>query len=260
MPDSIDAVCDDGRWWVEHGNLGYDQGDRWTWRDSGYQTGTEVDCSSFVISLLQKHGYDTGDASYTGNMSDELCAHGWVRLPNDGSPQRGDILLNDSRHVAMYIGDGLLIQASCGEPGHCVIGGEAGDQTDHETNCSNYYNEPWDCYLRYAGDTSDDSDNEIQPTANRGDRKMECIITNLQGTGVCVYFDGARIHDLTDPDDINVLNAIHNACFGEDIPCFQLDGDSAPWTSRLYQAIYSGAPTSIVPGLDDFASRTPKEV
>lgn len=156
MPDSIDAVCDDGRWWVEHGDLGYDQGDRWTWRDSGYQTGTEVDCSSFVISLLQKHGYDTGNATYTGDMSKELCAHGWVRFHNNGSPQRGDILLNDSRHVAMYIGDGLLIQASCGEPGHCVSGGAAGDQTDYETNCKEYYDEPWNCYLRYCGETEDD--------------------------------------------------------------------------------------------------------
>lgn len=162
MPDSIDAVCDDGRWWVEHGNLGYDQWDRWTWRDSGYQTGTEVDCSSFIISLLQKHGYDTGDASYTGNMSDELCAHGWARLPNDGSPQRGDILLNDSRHVAMCIGGGLLIQASCGDPGHRVSGGAAGDQTDYETNCRSYYNEPWDCYLRYQGAT-DEEEEDMNP-------------------------------------------------------------------------------------------------
>lgn len=99
-----------------------------------------------------------------------------------------------------------------------------------------------------------------ETTTTKGNEKMECIITDLQQTGVCVYFDGARIHDLTDPDDINVLNAIHNACFGSDIPCFKIDGEGAPWTSRLYQSLYSGAPVAIVPGLDDFASRTPKEV
>ena len=227
MPDSIDAVCDDGRWWVEHGNLGYDQGDRWTWRDSGYQTGTEVDCSSFVISLLQKLGYDTGNASYTGNMSDELCAHGWVRLPNDGSPQRGDILLNDSRHVALYIGDGLLIQASCGEPGHRVSGGEAGDQTDYETNCKGYYDEPWDCYLRYQGATNEDDDdmsyNEEHTNVCNGQQNVRGIdqvdyiddrvlgLSNLWGgthDNVCNGQQGIQTRDQIDYIDARVAEIL----------------------------------------------------
>jgi len=117
-----------------------------------------------------------------------------------------------------------------------------------------YISRAQDWYDKMAGATA------AAPTTGGRKRHMECIITNLQATGVCVYFDGARLHDLTDVDDITVLNTIHNACFGTDIPCFQLDGDESPWTSRLYQALYSGAPTALVPGLAGFASRTPKEV
>lgn len=161
MAESLESVnqrlrkmVDDGIWWVEHGNLGYDQGDRDSWVNSGYQTGTEVDCSSFVVGLLRKHGFDVGDASWTGNMREELCAHGWKVVPNDGNPQLGDILLNDGRHTAMSCGDGTMIQASRGEEGHRVRGGEPGDQDDYETNHSPYRDYPWDCYLRYHGSGS----------------------------------------------------------------------------------------------------------
>lgn len=149
--DSIDQVCDDAEWWALHGDLGYDQADRWSWRDSGYRPHTEVDCSSFVISLLKKHGYPTGAASYTGDMAQELCRHGWRKVPNDGNPRRGDILLNYVHHTALYLGSGRLAQASRGESGHRVSGGAPGDQDGWETNVRGYYDYPWDCYLRYVG-------------------------------------------------------------------------------------------------------------
>lgn len=154
MPDSIDTLCSDAIWWCENGNLGYDQSQRYSWEQSGYKTGTEVDCSSFVIGLLKKHGYSVGDASYTGNISSALTKHGWKRLPNNGNPRKGDILLNDAHHVALYVGNGKLAQASRGERGHRVSGGKAGDQDGYETNVRSYYNYPWTCYLRFAGSTS----------------------------------------------------------------------------------------------------------
>ena len=172
-------MVEDGVWWVEHGNLGYDQGDRDSWVDSGYQTGTEVDCSSFVIGLLRKHGFDVGDASWTGNMREELCAHGWAVVPNDGNPQLGDILLNDGHHTAISCGDGTMIQASRGEEGHRVRGGEPGDQDDYETNHSPYRDYPWDCYLRYgggpdAGGTSIDVDGDLGPRTARAMQVVFC--------------------------------------------------------------------------------------
>ena len=153
MP-SIDTLCDRMRYWCDEGNLGYCQEHRWDIYEGG-----EADCSSLVIRCLQEAGFDTGSASYTGDMSDNLCARGWYRVSNNGNPQRGDILLNDTHHVAVYIGDGLLCQASRNE-NHGANGGQPGDQDGWETNTRNYYNYPWNCYLRYGGDGgNDENDN-----------------------------------------------------------------------------------------------------
>lgn len=149
MP-SIDTLCDRMRYWCDEGNLGYCQEHRWDIYEGG-----EADCSSLVIHCLQEAGFDTGDASYTGNMSDELCARGWRRVSNDGHPQRGDVLLNDVHHTAVYIGDGLLCQASRNE-NHGANGGQPGDQDGWETNTRGYYDYPWNCYLRYGEDCGED--------------------------------------------------------------------------------------------------------
>ncbi|KAA8832621.1 peptidoglycan amidohydrolase family protein [Bifidobacterium tissieri] len=151
MP-SLDKLCDRMRYWCLSANLGYDQSNRWDIRPGG-----ECDCSSLVIFALREAGFDTGSASYTGNMSQQLTARGWKRLPNNGRPAKGDILLNDVHHVAVYLGNGVLAQASIDERGR-GSGGRAGDQTDHETNVRSYYNYPWNAYLRYVGSQSQEDD------------------------------------------------------------------------------------------------------
>ena len=133
-------------YWVRDANMGYSQSDRWNFNP---QAGN-CDCSSLVIYCLREAGFDTGDASYTGNMSANLTARGWQRVPNNGNPLRGDILLNDAEHTAIYIGGRQLAQASQSENNTAY--GQAGDQTGYETNISTYYNYPWNCYLRYTGD------------------------------------------------------------------------------------------------------------
>lgn len=133
-------------YWVRDANMGYSQADRWNFNP---QAGN-CDCSSLVIYCLREAGFDTGDASYTGNLSANLTARGWQRVPNNGNPQRGDILLNDAEHTAIYIGGRQLAQASQSENNTAF--GQAGDQTGYETNISSYYNYPWNCYLRYTGD------------------------------------------------------------------------------------------------------------
>lgn len=130
-------------YWCRDANMGYSQYDRWNFNAAA----GNCDCSSLVIHCLQEAGFDTGSASYTGNMSAQLTARGWQRLPVDGNPQPGDILLNDVCHTAVYIGNGLLAQASISE--YNTISGNPGDQTGQETNISGYYEYPWDCYLRY---------------------------------------------------------------------------------------------------------------
>lgn len=150
---SIDYFCDRIRYWCDEGNLGYDQYQRWNIYEGG-----ECDCSSLVIFALREAGFDTGDATYTGNMSSNLTTRGWVRLYPDGSPQRGDILLSDANHVAVWLGD-CLAQASIDENGD-IAGGQSGDQSGWETNTRSYYNYPWDCYLRWSGAGSEPYDGE----------------------------------------------------------------------------------------------------
>lgn len=176
---SIQTFIDRMRYWCAEGNLGYDQGNRWDIRPGG-----ECDCSSLVIFCLQEAGFDTGSASYTGNMSSNLTARGWSRIPFTWNPEPGDILLNDANHVAAWLGD-CLAQASIDENGN-ISGGQSGDQTGNETNLGGLYNYPWDCILRYTGDSGGVSGvvSSAEPT-NGGDSTGSGIVyevhTNAHG-------------------------------------------------------------------------------
>lgn len=143
--NNMDTAC---RVW----SLGYDQSNRWDIRDGG-----ECDCSSLVIWALRSAGFDTGGATYTGNLSYNLTARGWKRLPPDlNTLQPGDILLNDNHHVCAVISgtgkNAIIAQASIDEHGH-ARGGASGDQTGAETNEKRAYVywAGWDCILRFTG-------------------------------------------------------------------------------------------------------------
>lgn len=147
---SVQTFIDRMRYWCDDADLGYDQWNRWDFEDGG-----ECDCSSLVIHALNEAGFDTGNATYTGNMAGELIPRGWSKVPNNGNPLPGDILLNVTDHVAVWLGD-CLAQASIDENGD-IAGGQGGDQSGWETNTRSYYNYPWDFYLRwtdsdYSGD------------------------------------------------------------------------------------------------------------
>ena len=148
---AIDKAC---RIW----SVGYDQSNRQDIRDGG-----ETDCSALVIWALKQGGFDTGNASYTGNLSSNLTKRGWVRLtPDISSAQPGDLLLHDGRHVAMVIsGKGWasrIAQASIDERGR-ITGGKTGDQTGQETNERPIYvyRGGWNCILRYTGGTTEET-------------------------------------------------------------------------------------------------------
>jgi hypothetical protein len=158
MAGNIDRFVARMIYWCRDASVGYDQANRWDLRDDG-----RVDCSSFVILVGRETGFDTGNATYTGNMSAEFTKHGWKRIPNNGAPQKGDILLNDVHHVAVYLGNGLVAQASSSEYGTAY--GKAGDQTGRETNIRGYYNYPWNCYLRYVGVQSTETKKTLTTTA-----------------------------------------------------------------------------------------------
>ena len=147
MP-SLQRFCDAMRWAADSDQVGYSQSDRWDVEFFGGGS-YNADCSSLVIQALRYAGFDTGGATYTGNMSGELCARGWERLSPDADLLPGDILLNDGNHVAAWLGD-CLAQASIDENGN-IAGGARGDQTGWEVNTRGWYSYPWDCVLRHTG-------------------------------------------------------------------------------------------------------------
>lgn len=67
---------------------------------------------------------------------------------NPKNLKRGDILLNEKRHTAIYVGGGNIVHASLNEKGG-IYGGQSGDQTGKEICVRSYYDRPWDLVLRY---------------------------------------------------------------------------------------------------------------
>lgn len=214
MPDlqrAIEAMDRACRVW----SLGYDQGNRQDIRDGG-----EADCSSLVIWALEQGGFDVGDASYTGNLSENLTKRGWIRLPADLSTVRpGDILLNDLHHVCMVIsGYGLsatIAQASIDERGK-ASGGRAGDQTGYETNEKRIYTyrHGWDCILRWSGAQPSAAKKPPSPQGSSDGTSMDqeedmAVIVEPRNGGKAVgyqaYVTCDGIVTLTKPDQAQAL-------------------------------------------------------
>lgn len=138
--NTIEAYLDIAVGMAEDDSHGYSQLNRW---------GPDYDCSSFVITCLNLVGLDTGDAVYTGNMIENLRERGWLVMPYRSMSQleRGDILLNVTRHTEFYLGDGLNVGAMSSE--YHSISGYPGDQDGHEISVVDYHGDDlWEYVLR----------------------------------------------------------------------------------------------------------------
>lgn len=133
----------------------------------------DYDCSSLVCHVVQNAGIPVMDrgASYTGNMLDAFLACGFknvvgkVNSNNGTGMQRGDVLLNQATHAALYIGNGEMVNAG-GNDGHP----EPGDQTGREIQIMKYWNGGWDAVLRYMGaEEYNGPTEEVEPEAELSD-------------------------------------------------------------------------------------------
>jgi len=129
---------------------GYSQYQRW---------GPDYDCSSLVISAYEQAGVPVKEAgaTYTGNMrrAFEKCGFKSIKYGSGTVLKKGDVLLREKHHAAMYIGDGQIVQASVAETGK--IYGKEGDQTTREIYLRNFYvsGNGWDYILRYEEQESE---------------------------------------------------------------------------------------------------------
>ena len=180
--------------------------------------GPDYDCSSAVLFALKEAGWRTDGALTTDHIRNLLVPQGWAWLPPSVPKERGDILLSEDHHVAVYVGGGMLAEFAIDENGD-IVGRLPGDQTGQEAYIHDYYNFPWDGVLRYTGDSS-------------GEDKMHIIIQPFGENYLC-YFNGEKIFYLSHPDQVEVLQMLFEQCNGKRMPSIILGAKDAPWFTRL---------------------------
>ena len=154
---------------------GYDQTNRW---------GPDFDCSSLAYECAHYAGYNvpTSGTRYTGTILNDFTKIGWRADKFDGNLfdlDKGDILLNVINHVAIYIGDGKLVEASGNEFGG-ITGGKTGDQTGGEIAIRNVYNYPWDYVLTAPSEGGEDSGPYDLAVAIRTCKELLAMLEKMQ--------------------------------------------------------------------------------
>lgn len=161
---------------------GYDQTNRW---------GPDYDCSSLVYTAAYEAGYNVNrnNPRYTGTIRNDFTAVGFACMSFDGNLydlDPGDILLNEANHVAIALGNGMLVEASINEYGG-VTGGRPGDQTGNEIHVGRVYNYPWQYVLVPPADYVDIPD---FPTINHRGTIYEYHGGDNQKFGIIHHGDG----------------------------------------------------------------------
>ncbi len=188
-----DTACSWAEAFAADDTHGYDQGSRW---------GPDYDCSSLLISAWKKAGVPL-TCTYTGNMKPDMLTHGFkdvtnqIDLKSGSGLKKGDVLLHEAKHTAMFIGGGRIVHAAGNEYGKAT-GGRTGDQTGKEICVTGYFNFPWQYVLRYEGgepsadpETADSSSGTY--TVRSGD--MLGLIAVKFGTTIQEL---ARLNDIAD--------------------------------------------------------------
>jgi peptidoglycan hydrolase-like protein with peptidoglycan-binding domain len=184
---------------------GYSQDNRW---------GPDYDCSSAIISAYKQAGVPLS-CTYTGDMRQDMLRHGFqdvtsqVNRSTAAGMLPSDVLLNEVHHTAMFVGDGLEVEASINEKGG-AHGGQPGDQTGREILVRAYRNNyPWDCVLRYVGN------GEPVPDVPTGKPYNFTVHTVRRGSkGADVLLLQRLLRGMSFRDDDNVV-LVRDGEFGE---------------------------------------------
>ena len=169
-------------------------------RDDRY--GPDYDCSSLITTAWNRAGVPVQiQDTRTANMRKRYLAVGFknvtkkVNLDTGEGLVRGDVLVHEGTHTAMYVGNGKMVHARGDERGG-VRGGKPGDQTGGEIKVTKYSNMHWNLVLRYVED-----DLETRYRINVGTysslERAEKIVDKIArktGLDAKVKFDGKVYH------------------------------------------------------------------
>lgn len=166
----------------------------------GYFT-FEADCSSLVIEAAKQAGYQTGGATYTGDMRAAFEAAGWTVIPYGATAglaanlYTGDVILSEAAsggvgHVAAYIGDNRVAEAWIDGRGDIMGSAEGdgeGDDTGGETRVVPFSSHPytlagsWTHVLRppaFTPPAGADTATTATPTTPKGNPRMFAVSYN----------------------------------------------------------------------------------
>lgn len=197
----IEDMCNFAVGIAENDAHGYSQSNRWL---------PDVDCSSLMYLSAEYAGLPVKNANvapwYTRTMRQHFTAQGFEVITSLASRKRGDILLNDANHTALYLGGNMLVHARINENGG-IFNGRAGDQTGREVCTQTYFDYPWNCILRYTGGevSEEEYDNVLNIDGVRG------VLTISRWQKILDTFVDGRINPFNSPlikADQRFLNSV----------------------------------------------------